>query len=91
MTVPAGEASWSDTVNAYYRLTKPRIIVLLLITTVPAMILADHGIPSLWLIAATLVGGTLAAGSANASTCTWTATSTRSCGEPANGRSRPTR
>ena len=62
---PAGEASWSDTVNAYYRLMKPRIIVLLLITTVPAMILADHGIPSLWLIAATLIGGTLAAGSAN--------------------------
>jgi protoheme IX farnesyltransferase len=63
--VAAGEASWSGTVNAYYRLMKPRIIVLLLITTVPAMILADHGIPSLWLIAATLIGGTLAAGSAN--------------------------
>ena len=55
----------SDTVTAYYRFTKPRIIVLLLITTVPAMILAAHGIPSPWLILATLVGGTLAAGSAN--------------------------
>jgi protoheme IX farnesyltransferase len=51
---------------AYLALTKPRIIVLLLITTVPAMILADRGIPSLWLIAATLAGGTVAAGGANA-------------------------
>ena len=47
-------------------LTKPRIIVLLLITTVPAMILAAGGMPSVWLILATLIGGTLAAGSANA-------------------------
>ncbi len=54
-----------DTITAYVRLTKPRIIVLLLITTVPAMVLADRGIPSLWLIAATLIGGTIAAGSAN--------------------------
>ncbi len=58
--------SLRDTVTAYVNLTKPRIIVLLLITTVPAMILAAHGIPSLILILATLVGGTLAAGSANA-------------------------
>jgi heme o synthase len=55
-----------DVVQAYVALTKPRIVVLLLITTVPAMILAGRSIPSLWLIAATLVGGTLAAGSANA-------------------------
>ena len=55
-----------DTITAYYRLTKPRIIVLLLITTVPAMMLAEQGIPSLWLMLATLVGGTLAAGAANA-------------------------
>ncbi len=52
--------------RAYVRLTKPRIVVLLLITTVPAMILADRGVPSLWLIAATLLGGTLSAGGANA-------------------------
>ena len=45
---------------------KPRIIILLLITTVPAMILAGHSVPSLWLMLATLVGGTAAAGSANA-------------------------
>jgi heme o synthase len=56
----------SDRVMAYVRLTKPRIITLLLITTVPAMVLAAHGVPSLWLVAATLVGGMLTAGSANA-------------------------
>ena len=47
-------------------LTKPRIIELLLVTTVPSMILADKGLPSLWLIAATVIGGALAAGGANA-------------------------
>jgi protoheme IX farnesyltransferase len=51
---------------AYVRLTKPRIIELLLVTTVPAMVLADRGIPSVWLVVATLGGGTLAAGGANA-------------------------
>jgi protoheme IX farnesyltransferase len=63
----AGEpsASVADTLTAYYRLTKPRIIVLLLITTVPAMVLAQGGLPSLGLVLATLVGGTLAAGAAN--------------------------
>jgi heme o synthase len=58
--------SLRDTVTAYYRLTKPRIVLLLLITTVPAMLLAAEGLPSPWLILATLVGGALAAGSANA-------------------------
>jgi len=52
--------------SAYLQLTKPRIISLLLITTVPAMILADRGVPPLWLILATLVGGMLTAGGANA-------------------------
>ncbi|MEA3185177.1 MAG: heme o synthase, partial [Ilumatobacteraceae bacterium] len=47
-------------------LTKPRIIELLLITTVPTMVLAERGWPSWWLVAITLVGGTLAAGGANA-------------------------
>jgi protoheme IX farnesyltransferase len=47
-------------------LTKPRIIELLLVTTVPTMIVADKGLPSLWLIACTVLGGTLAAGGANA-------------------------
>jgi protoheme IX farnesyltransferase len=54
------------TVAAYVNLTKPRIILLLLVTTVPAMILARRSVPSVWLIAATLAGGTLAAGGANA-------------------------
>ncbi|MGZ6296274.1 MAG: heme o synthase [Candidatus Limnocylindrales bacterium] len=54
------------TLRAYVALTKPRIIELLLITTVPAMIFAAKGIPSLALIWWTLLGGALAAGSANA-------------------------
>jgi protoheme IX farnesyltransferase len=53
-------------VGAYIALTKPRIIELLLVTTVPTMIVAEGGVPSLWLIAATVLGGTLAAGGANA-------------------------
>lgn len=52
--------------SAYLALTKPRIVLLLLITAVPAMVLAHRGLPSLWLIAATLLGGTLSAGGANA-------------------------
>ena len=50
---------------AYIALTKPRIIELLLVTTVPTMILAAHGLPSLTLVLITLVGGYLAAGGAN--------------------------
>ncbi|MDP9100722.1 MAG: heme o synthase [Actinomycetota bacterium] len=50
-------------------LTKPRIIELLLVTTVPTMILARHGMPALGLLAWTLTGGALAAGSANALNC----------------------
>src|SRR6266542_2722545 len=56
----------SGALSAYIQLTKPRIVLLLLITTVPAMILARRGVPSLWLIAATLLGGTMSAGGANA-------------------------
>ena len=55
----------ASTVRAYVALTKPRIIELLLVTTVPTMVLAARGLPSLGLVVATLVGGTLAAGSAN--------------------------
>ena len=62
----AARRSIADTVRAYVDLTKPRIILLLLITTVPAMILAEGGLPSGWLILATLVGGTISAGGANA-------------------------
>jgi protoheme IX farnesyltransferase len=53
-------------IAAYVALTKPRIIELLLVTTVPTMIVADRGLPSLWLMACTVAGGTLAAGGANA-------------------------
>jgi len=61
-----GGGDLRETIRAYVRLTKPRIVVLLLITTVPAMVLARGGLPALWLILATLVGGSIAAGSANA-------------------------
>jgi heme o synthase len=57
------------TLRAYLALTKPRIIELLLVTTVPAMMLAQGGVPRLTLVLATLVGGSLAAGSANALNC----------------------
>lgn len=55
-----------STIGAYVALTKPRIIELLLITTIPTMVLAAGEWPSLWLMVVTLVGGTLAAGGANA-------------------------
>jgi protoheme IX farnesyltransferase len=66
-----GVARVQATVLAYVALTKPRIIELLLVTTVPTMVLAAHGWPGWWLVVATLVGGTLAAGSANALNCWW--------------------
>jgi protoheme IX farnesyltransferase len=50
----------------YLALTKPRIIELLLVTTVPTMVVAERGIPPVWLMVATVVGGALAAGGANA-------------------------
>ena len=53
-------------VAAYVALTKPRIIELLLVTTVPTMVVAARGLPSGWLVLETLIGGTLAAGGANA-------------------------
>ena len=52
--------------RAYVALTKPRVIELLLVTTVPVMVLAERGLPSLWLVLATVFGGALSAGSANA-------------------------
>jgi heme o synthase len=56
-------------VAAYVALTKPRIIELLLVTTLPSMILAARGLPHWSVVVATMVGGTLAAGSANALNC----------------------
>jgi len=57
------------TVRAYVALTKPRIIETLLVTTVPTMFLAADGFPPAWLVLVTLVGGILAAGSANTLNC----------------------
>ncbi|MDE3095574.1 MAG: heme o synthase [Chloroflexota bacterium] len=67
---PAAPATrWREVFSAYLALTKPGIISLLLITTLPTMILAQRGIPSPWLMFATVLGGTLAAGGANAINC----------------------
>ena len=66
---PVAASGVRATVGAYVALTKPRIIELLLVTTVPTMVLAEGGMPSLGLVLATLAGGTLAAGSANALNC----------------------
>jgi protoheme IX farnesyltransferase len=60
-----------DVLLAYVGLTKPRIIELLLLTTVPVMFLASRGVPDMWLVVATVVGGTLSAGSANALNCVY--------------------
>ncbi len=79
-TAPGGDgearpATTADTIRAYIALTKPRIIELLLVTTVPAMVLAARDVPGMgigswsWLVVWTLVGGSLAAGSANAINC----------------------
>jgi protoheme IX farnesyltransferase len=70
--VPAARRPFSTTLRAYVALTKPRIIELLLITTIPAMVLATRDLPGVnwgnWgiIVFWTLVGGTLAAGAANA-------------------------
>jgi len=76
---PAGQPTTKDTIRAYIALTKPRIIELLLVTTVPAMVLATRDLPGAsagvdwpsWgiLVFWTMIGGTLAAGSANAINC----------------------
>ena len=61
--------SFGRKAKAYFELTKPRVIELLLVSTVPTMILAQRGIPDLWLIVATVLGGAFSAGSANAFNC----------------------
>jgi heme o synthase len=58
-----------STLAAYVALTKPRIIELLLVTTLPAMIVAAGGLPTWTVVVVTMIGGTLAAGSANALNC----------------------
>ncbi len=68
MVAPAAPAPLPLTTRlaGFVALTKPRIIELLLVTTVPTMIVAEGGLPSVWLMVATVIGGTLAAGGANA-------------------------
>jgi protoheme IX farnesyltransferase len=60
---------WRRMLGAYFALTKPRIIELLLVTTLPAMVVAEDGLPDLWTALATLIGGSLAAGGANTINC----------------------
>ncbi|MGA9346445.1 MAG: heme o synthase, partial [Nocardioidaceae bacterium] len=74
MSVPLAATTFDlgrarELVQAYVALTKPRIVELLLLTTLPVMFLASNGVPRLGLVIATLVGGTLSAGSANALNC----------------------
>lgn len=70
MSTPAKiKPSFGAKLRAYFALTKPRVIELLLIATVPTMVLAAGQIPPLTLMLATLVGGALSAGSANAFNC----------------------
>ncbi|MBN9177115.1 MAG: heme o synthase [Microbacterium sp.] len=61
-----GRRSVGSTVRAYVALTKPRVLELLLVTTVPVMILAQGGMPSLWLVLAATIGGAMSAASAAA-------------------------
>jgi protoheme IX farnesyltransferase len=72
-TTPAppkpGRRPFGALVRAYVALTKPRIIELLLITTIPVMFLAAGGLPPLWPVIATIVGGMLSAGGANVLNC----------------------
>nr|WP_232678851.1 heme o synthase [Nocardioides sp. R-C-SC26] len=66
-----GRAGFKDVVGAYVGLTKPRVIELLLLTTVPVMFFAERGVPDLRLVLATVVGGALSAGSASAFNCVY--------------------
>ena len=67
--VTPARVSAVDKVKGYISLTKPRVMELLLVTTVPVMILAHGGIPDLWLVLATVIGGAMSAGSAGAFNC----------------------
>lgn len=73
MNETSTRTSPSDRIGAYIALTKPRIIELLLLTTVPVMFLAARDVPSLRLVLATVIGGTLSAGSANVLNCVFDA------------------
>ena len=66
---PVAPATFGQRAAAYFALTKPRIIELLLVTTVPSMVVAERGWPSWLLVLNTLIGGALSAGGANAINC----------------------
>ena len=68
---PTTPATVKDVVGAYVGLTKPRVIELLLLTTVPVMFFAAGGVPELGLVVATVIGGTLSSGSASALNCVY--------------------
>lgn len=68
---PAERATLKDVVAAYVGLTKPRVIELLLLTTVPVMFFAAGGVPDLGLVVATVLGGTFSAGSASVFNCVY--------------------
>jgi heme o synthase len=65
----AGRRSVRLVARGLFALTKPRIVELLLVTTVPAMVLAERGVPGIRVLLVTLVGGALAAGCANTLNC----------------------
>lgn len=67
--IPARRLDVAAVVRAYVSLTKPRIVELLLVTTAPTMLLAQGGLPPLWLVAVVLVAGSFAAGAANVLNC----------------------
>jgi protoheme IX farnesyltransferase len=66
LAVSAGYSKCVNLIRAYVDLMKLRVVELLIITTLPAMVLAQKGLPDFGLVAATLIGGTLAAGASNA-------------------------
>jgi protoheme IX farnesyltransferase len=65
------KATFKDVLAAYVGLTKPRVIELLLLTTVPVMFFAARGVPALGLVVATVIGGALSAGSASVFNCVY--------------------
>ena len=71
--LPAARTGWRATFDLYVELTKPRIIVLLLVTTLAAIVMAAHGIPPLAVTFWTLLGGALSAASAGVFNCVYDA------------------
>ncbi|MBV8645735.1 MAG: protoheme IX farnesyltransferase [Candidatus Eremiobacteraeota bacterium] len=68
---PGRKTGWRGVLDDYYELAKPRIISLLLVTTLAAMVMAARGVPPLLLTFWTLLGGALSAASAGALNCVW--------------------